>query len=62
MILNVFWLMMVQKMDLLQYVTSMQKKITLWQWDKSRYLVPVKIGRKVFYRKGDIDKLYDYKH
>ena len=33
-----------------------------WQWDKSRYLVPVKIGRKVFYRKGDIDKLYDYKH
>jgi hypothetical protein len=35
---------------------------TLWQWDKSRYLVPVKIGRKVFYRKGDIDKLYDYKH
>ena len=31
---------------------------TLWQWSKRNYLVPVKAGRKVMYRKSDIDKLF----
>ena len=30
---------------------------SLWRWAKSGYLVPVKIGRKSFYKQGDIDKL-----
>ena len=35
---------------------------TLWLWEKKDYLVPVKIGRKVFYRQGDINKLCENKH
>lgn len=35
---------------------------TLWLWEKKDYLVPVKIGRKVFYRLGDINKLCENKH
>lgn len=31
---------------------------TLRQWSKRNYLVPVKAGRKVMYRKSDIDKLF----
>lgn len=31
---------------------------TLWQWGKRNYLVPVKAGRKIMYRKTDIDKLF----
>lgn len=30
---------------------------TLWNWEKDSYLVPVKAGRKVMYRKTDIDEL-----
>jgi len=30
---------------------------SLWRWAKNGYLVPVKIGRKCFYKQGDIDKL-----
>lgn len=30
---------------------------TLWRWDKEKYLCPVKIGRKNFYKKSDIDKI-----
>ena len=30
---------------------------TLWNWENDRYLLPVKIGRKIFYRLGDIIKL-----
>lgn len=30
---------------------------TLWNWSKSDYLVPVKIGRKVSYRQADIERL-----
>ena len=30
---------------------------TLWQWEKRSYLIPVKAGRKVMYRKADVDKL-----
>ena len=30
---------------------------TLWNWSKSGYLVPVKIGRKVSYRQADIERL-----
>lgn len=30
---------------------------TLWNWEKDSYLVPVKAGRKVMYRKADIDEL-----
>lgn len=30
---------------------------TLWQWAKSGYLVPVKIGSKVMYRPSDVEEL-----
>ena len=30
---------------------------TLWNWANKNYLVPVKVGRKVFYHKADIDHL-----
>ena len=30
---------------------------SLCRWAKNGYLVPVKIGRKCFYKQGDIDKL-----
>ena len=33
------------------------QKNSLWRWAKSGYLVPVKIGRKCFYKQGDIDRL-----
>lgn len=28
---------------------------TLYNWAKNRYLVPVKIGRKIFYRQRDVE-------
>lgn len=31
---------------------------TLWNWESKHYLKPVKAGRKVMYRKSDIDKLF----
>ena len=33
------------------------QKNSLWRWAKSGYLVPIKIGRKCFYKQGDIDRL-----
>ena len=30
---------------------------TLWKWQKCGYLVPVKVGKKVYYKKADIEKL-----
>ncbi len=33
------------------------KKPTLWRWSKIGYLVPVKVGRKNFYQKSDLDAL-----
>ena len=30
---------------------------TLWRWAKSGYLVPIKIGRKNYYLKSDIDRI-----
>ena len=30
---------------------------TLWHWARSGYLVPVKLGRRVFYRRSDIQRL-----
>ncbi len=30
---------------------------TLWRWEKQKYLLPVRIGGKVYYRKSDIDNL-----
>ena len=34
---------------------------TLWNWANKNYLVPVKVGRKVFYHKADIDHLCESK-
>lgn len=36
-------------------------KATLWRWAKLNYLVPVKVGRKNFYRKSDLDALSEEK-
>ena len=30
---------------------------TLWNWCREKYLIPVKIGRKICYRQCDIEKL-----
>ena len=30
---------------------------TLWIWEKRKYLVPVKIGRRIFYKRQDIEDL-----
>lgn len=30
---------------------------TLWIWEKRKYLVPVKIGRRIFYKRRDVNNL-----
>ena len=30
---------------------------TLWKWQKSGYLVPVKVGKRVYYKRDDIKRL-----
>ena len=30
---------------------------TLWRWDRNGFLKPVKIGRAVYYREYDLDRL-----
>jgi excisionase family DNA binding protein len=30
---------------------------TLWRWAKSGYLTPTRVGRRVYYRVGDIEAL-----
>lgn len=30
---------------------------TLWKWEKSGYLVPVKVGKRVYYKRDDLEKL-----
>ena len=30
---------------------------TLWIWEKRKYLIPVKIGRRIFYKRQDIEEL-----
>lgn len=32
-------------------------RVTLWRWEKAGYLVPVKIGRKGFYKQSDVRNL-----
>ena len=34
---------------------------TLWLWEKKKYLVSVKIGRRIFYRRCDIENLMEGK-
>lgn len=29
----------------------------LWQWQKKKYLIPIKAGRKIFYKKTDIEAI-----
>ena len=30
---------------------------TLWRWEKEKYLTPVRVGGKVFYRSSDIQSI-----
>lgn len=30
---------------------------TLWKWQKAGYLVPIKIGKRVYYKRADIEQL-----
>lgn len=30
---------------------------TLWKWEQSGYLIPVRVGKKVYYRRSDIERL-----
>ena len=32
-------------------------KNTLWRWERTGYLVPVKVGRKSLYKRSEIDSL-----
>lgn len=32
-------------------------KNTLWRWEKRGYLIPIKVGRKPFYKRSDVDSL-----
>ena len=32
---------------------------TLWRWQKTGYLVPVKLGGRVYYRQRDLDALLE---
>lgn len=32
---------------------------TLWRWDKTGYLRKVKMGKKIFYRSSDIERLME---
>ena len=34
---------------------------TLWQWARDEYLMPVKVGRKIYYRLEDINNLLNGK-
>ena len=34
-------------------------KNTLWRWEKEKYLIPFKIGRKSRYKQSDIDKIME---
>ncbi len=34
-------------------------KVSLWRWAKNGILVPVKVGRKTYYRQSDIDKIFN---
>ena len=36
-------------------------KSTLWRWEKQGYLMPVRFGRKVMYRKCDLEKINEKK-
>lgn len=33
-------------------------RTTLWRWEKSGYLTPVRVGNKVRYKASDINKLF----
>ena len=30
---------------------------TLWKWEKNGYLIPVKVGKRVYYKREDLEKL-----
>lgn len=32
---------------------------TLWRWEKEKYLIPIKFGRKSFYKQSDINKILE---
>lgn len=34
-------------------------KNTLWRWEKEKYLIPIKFGRKSFYKQSDINKILE---
>lgn len=34
-------------------------KSTIWRWGKQGYLVPIRVGRRKYYKKSDIDRLLD---
>ncbi|MDR0659665.1 MAG: helix-turn-helix domain-containing protein [Prevotellaceae bacterium] len=35
-------------------------KTTLWRWSKRSYLIPIKVGGLLRYRKSDIDRILNY--
>lgn len=34
-------------------------KSTLWRWEKERYLIPIRIGNKIRYKKTDVDAILE---
>lgn len=45
-------------------VTKMLRinRSTLWRWAQSQYLVPIKIGGKIRYKRSDIDQIINAKN
>lgn len=52
-----------KKDDLLspEEVASKMKiaKVTLWRWEKQGYLIPSRLGRKVYYKESDIKRIME---
>ena len=36
---------------------KVKNRATLWRWEKSGYLIPLRSGKRCLYRKSDIEKL-----
>jgi predicted DNA-binding transcriptional regulator AlpA len=43
--------------DEVMKVLNIKNRTTIWRWQKSGYLVPVKVGKMCRYRKSDVDAI-----
>ena len=38
-------------------ILRVKNRVTLWRWSKCGYLLPIKIGRKSFYKEDDVNMI-----